>query len=108
MQRLTKFRLLIGALSISCVATASYAIVAHRAAAHLEADLADANHRAAESASKAASAVARSAALERELHDGVAERSRSSSVIAAFANQAVACEAVKQQLNIKEKSDAHS
>jgi len=108
MQRLTKFRLAIGTLSIGCVATAAYAVSVHRDAIRLEAEVARAEHRASESASKAASAVARASLLEHELQDGSAERSQSSSVIAAFANQAVACEAVKQQLHIKEKQDAHS
>ena len=108
MQRLTKFRLLVGALCIACATASGYAFVAHSSAVQLRADLASANHRAAESASKAASASERAARLERQLGDGSYDRSQTASVIAAFSTQALACEAVKQHLHIKEKTDAHS
>jgi len=108
MQRLTKFRLLIGALSIGCATTSGYAFVAHQSAAQLQADLATANQRAAQSAGKAASAAERAARLEHQLTAGSVDQTRTSSVIAAFSTQALACEAIKQQLHLKEKTDDHS
>lgn len=108
MQRLTKYRVLVAALAVASGVSAGYAFVAHSGAEELRSELASANRSAADSAARAAKADDKLARLEQQVPQGTDEQAKTAMVIAAFSTQAAACEAVKHQLHVKEKQDAHS
>ena len=108
MKTLTKYRILVAALALGCTACAGYAFFARRNADELQAGLDKANQRAAASARQADSAAQALASLQKQAGDGSLDQLKTVNVIAAFSKQAAACEAVKKQLHLSEKQDAHS
>ena len=101
MQRLTKYRLLVGTCALVAVFAVVYAFATQRGTNELRAQLASETRKAAESSARAASAAAVAAQLQKKL-EARGDDSKSSAVISAFATQAAACLTVKDQLHIKD------
>lgn len=102
MQRLTKYRLLVCTFALTTVALATYSTLLQRSTADLRAGATEAQKLAVASEKKVAD---RDATIERLKHDVAAtgtDQSNMKVALGAFARQAEVCEAVKQQLHIKE------
>ncbi len=102
MQRLTKYRLLVCTFALATVALATYSVLLQRSSAQLRGDADDAQKHATESDRKLTDMTRLVEKLKHDAAIGGAADSNMRVAIGAFARQAEVCEAVKQQLHIKD------
>ncbi len=102
MQRLTKYRLLVGTFAVATVALATCSVLLQRTAADLRSEAAEARSRAAASETKVAERDQTIDRLKHTVSTSGADQSTLRGAIGAFAHQAEACEALKQAMHVKE------
>lgn len=102
MQRLTKYRLLVGTLAGATVGLSSYSYLLQHSAADLRTSASQAQEHAQASEKKVANLNATIARLRHQIATSGTDQSTMRVAIGAFARQAEVCEAVKQQLRIEE------
>ncbi len=102
MQRLTKYRLVVGVLALASVGLGTYSFMLQHSASDLRFRASQAQERAQASERKLADRDATIERLKHQVASTGTDQSTMKVAIGAFARQAEVCEALKQQLHVKE------
>lgn len=102
MQRLTKYRLVVGTLAVTTAGLATYSYMLQHSSADLRASASQARDRVQEAEKKVADRDAAIERLKHQIANAGTDESTMRVAIGAFARQAEVCEAAKQQLHVKE------
>lgn len=102
MQRLTKYRLVVFALTLVTVGAVTYSVLLHLSQADLRDEAARSSQRAAESEKKLAQREAIIARMKIDATDTMSSASACRQTAAAFAHQIEVCQGIQQQSNFTE------
>lgn len=102
MQRLTKYRILVGTFAVATAGLATFSVMLHNSSKDLRASASQAQDRERATEKQLADRDATIERLKHQIATSGNDQSTMRVAIGAFAHQAEVCEAVKQQLHVKE------
>ena len=102
MQRLTKYRILVGTFAVATAGLAAFSVMLQKGSTDARASATQAQDRARATEKQLADRDATIERLKHQIATSGTDQSTMRVAIGAFARQAEACEVVKQQIHVQE------